>query len=102
MVGSATSLQKVERLKEIARQEIENMQGQSSLFLPEQDEQIEEAFSLLSNSSIRTVRPEFVFGKIFDHIGFGSINEELFRHLVVSRLVFPLSKLKIISLSLFG
>ena len=93
-IGSATSLQEVERLKQIARQEIENIQQPASLFLSNQDEQIEKAFSLLSNSSIRTVGPELVFGKIYDYIGFDSIDEEMFRHLVISRLAFPLSKLK--------
>lgn len=55
---------------------------------------MEQAFSSPSNSHIRTVGPELIFGKIYDHIGFGAIDEPLFRHLVVSRLAFPLSKLK--------
>jgi histidyl-tRNA synthetase len=37
-----------------------------------------------------------IFGKIYDKIGFNEIDEELFRHLVISRLAFPLSKLKTI------
>ena len=52
--------------------------------------------SEVENTQIRTIGPELVFGKIFDHIGFNVINEELFRHLVVARLAFPLSKLKTI------
>ena len=35
-----------------------------------------------------------IFGKIYDSIGFNEIQEELFRHLVLARLAFPLSKLK--------
>ena len=35
-----------------------------------------------------------MFGKIYNHIGFNSINEDLFRHLVIARFAFPLSKLK--------
>jgi transposase len=35
-----------------------------------------------------------VFGAIYDSIGFGALESELFRHLVVARLAFPLSKLK--------
>ena len=93
-IGSATGRREIERLKQLARQEIENIERQSPLFVPNQDEQIEKAFSLLSNSSIRTVGPELVIGKIYDYIGFNAINEELFRHLVISRLAFPLSKLK--------
>ncbi len=37
-----------------------------------------------------------IFGRIYDAIGFNLIEEDLFRHLVISRLSFPLSKLKTI------
>jgi len=46
------------------------------------------------NSNIRTIGPELIFGQIYDFIGFNTIKEELFRHLVIARLSFPLSKLK--------
>jgi len=39
-------------------------------------------------------RTELIFGSLFDKIGFGVIKDELFRHLVVTRLVYPTSKLK--------
>jgi transposase len=39
---------------------------------------------------------EIIFGKIYDFIGFNQINEDMFRHLVISRMAFPLSKLKTI------
>ena len=93
-VGCATQCAEIDRLKIVARQEIERLQAQPKLFKSEQDELIEGAFSSLYNSSIRTVGPELVFGRIYDYIGFGRIGEELFRHLVISRLAFPLSKLK--------
>jgi transposase len=93
-VGCGAQRHEIERLKILARQEIERIQAQPSLFHSEQDELIEEAFSALSNSCILTIGPELIFGKIFDYIGFGRIKEELFRHLVISRLAFPLSKLK--------
>ena len=93
-LGSATTRQEIEKLKQAARQEIKQIEQQPSLFLSEQDEQIEQAFSQLSNSSIRTVGPELIFGKIYDYIGFGTVGEEMFRHLVIARLAFPLSKLK--------
>ena len=35
-----------------------------------------------------------MLGKLFDEIGFNSITDELFRHLVITRLVYPVSKLK--------
>ncbi len=93
-VGCATERHEIERLKNLARQEIERLQFQPKLFQSEQDELIESVISALSNSSISTIGPELIFGRIYDHIGFGHIKEELFRHLVLSRLAFPLSKLK--------
>ena len=94
-VGCATMVHEIEKLEQLAREEIERLSGnQLKLFGYESDEIIEQAFSLLANSSIRTVRPELIFGKIYDYIGFNTIEEELFRHLVIARLAFPLSKLK--------
>ena len=52
--------------------------------------------SEVQNGQIRTIGPELVFGKVFDFIGFNTINEQLFRHLVIARLAYPLSKLKTI------
>jgi len=93
-VGCGTMRHEIIRLRTLARQEIERMESQPSLFPSESDELVEQAFSSLYNSNIRTVGPELVFGRIYDHIGFGCIKEDLFRHLVISRLAFPLSKLK--------
>lgn len=94
-IGSATTWQEIEKLERIAKQEIERLSGnQQRLFGFENDEQIERAFALLNNASIRTLGPEIIFGKIYDSIGFNSIKDELFRHLVIARLSFPLSKLK--------
>ncbi len=93
-IGSATMLQDIEELKNQARQEKERLEQQVSLFISEQDDQIEQAFAMLSNSNIHTVGPELIFGRIYDYIGFKSINEDMFRQLVIARLAFPLSKLK--------
>jgi len=93
-IGCGTTRHDIDHLKLVARQEIDLLKAQSSLFVFENDKLIEDTIALLSNSSIRTVGPELIFGRIYDHIGFGQIKEELFRHLVISRLAFPLSKLK--------
>ena len=94
-IGCATARHEIERLEQLGREEIEHLSGkQLKLFGYEGDEIIEQAFSLLGNSSIRTVGPELIFGKIYDYIGFNAIKEEMFRHLVIARLAFPLSKLK--------
>jgi transposase len=65
------------------------------LLLPSADDSIIEAFmETLSNSHIRVIGPELVFGKLYDHVGYGSIEEEMLRHLTITRLVYPGSKLK--------
>ncbi len=95
-VGCATERHKIEQLKFQARQQIEELSQQSSLFPSRSDEFVEQWVSSLSNSNIQTIGPELVFGNIFDHIGYCDINDDMFRHLVISRLAFPLSKLKTI------
>ena len=72
------------------------MQAQSSLFIFENDALIEGFLTQLQNSQVRTAGPELIFGKIYDAIGFNAVQEDMFRHLVISRLAFPLSKLKTI------
>lgn len=95
-IGSATTQQEIEKLVNLARQEIERLTAQPKLFASESDAAIERAFAMLNNTNIRTLGPEIIFGKIYDRIGFGIIKEEIFRHLVIARLAFPLSKLKTI------
>lgn len=93
-IGSATTRQEIDQLIELAEQEIEKLSEPLSLFYSERDQIVDKVFETLHNSSIRTVGPELIFGRIYDYIGFGSTEEELFRHMVISRLAFPLSKLK--------
>ena len=95
-IGSSSDEQEVQKLVYLAKQEIERISQQPELFISERDTIVEQVFSSLNNASIRTVGPEIIFGKIYDNIGFGAIQEELFRHLVLARLAFPLSKLKTI------
>ena len=94
--GSATTQQEIDSLVQKARQEINHLSKPQYLFPSESDQMIRSVLSTLSNSNIQTVGPEIIFGKIYDHIGFNKIGEDLFRHLVISRIAFPLSKLKTI------
>lgn len=95
-LGSAIIQQEIDRLVQSAWQEIEQLSKPQKLFRSETDDTIVSVLSSLSNSNIQTVGPEIIFGKIFDHVGFKEVGEDLFRHLVISRLAFPLSKLKTI------
>ena len=95
-IGSSNNEQEIQKLVLLGRQEMERLNAQSKLFVSENDSIVEQVFEALGNASIRTVGPEIIFGKIYDSIGFNKIKEELFRHLVIARLAFPLSKLKTI------
>ena len=95
-IGSSDNEQEIQKLVFLAKQEIERLSAQPKLFISESDTVIEQVFEALGNASVRTVGPEIIFGKIYDSIGFNEIKEDLFRHLVIARLAFPLSKLKTI------
>lgn len=86
----------MQKLVYLGKQEIERISDLSGLFVSEKDTVVEQVFSAIGNSSIRTIGYELVFGKIYDSIEFSVLQEELFRHLVITRLAFPLSKLKTI------
>lgn len=92
--GSSTNADVILELVLKAKQEIKKLEATPNLFVLEKDVLIESFLSAIENRHILTVGPELVFGRIFDFIGFNSIDEELFRHLVIARLAFPLSKLK--------
>jgi hypothetical protein len=63
-IGCGTTRQEIDRLNTLARQELERLEAQPSFFPSENDELVEQAFSSLYNSSIRTVGPELIFGRI--------------------------------------
>lgn len=75
---------------------IVRQQAQLSLFPSDQTHNaaVSDFVSYLNNSQVRTVGPELIFGKLFDSIGFNIIPEQLFRDIVITRLVYPTSKLK--------
>lgn len=95
-IGSCNTEHELRKLWDLGTQEIERLSAQPKLFVSETDNMIEQIFDNLNNASIRTVGPEIIFGKIYNHIGFDAISEDMFRHLVIARLAFPLSKLKTI------
>jgi transposase len=97
-IGCATMQHDIDRLEQEAKLEIQTLenQGQLALFESKPDKLIRSVFNSLNNSNIQTIGPELIFGKIFDFIGLNQIDDTLFRHLVISRLAFPLSKLKTI------
>ncbi len=67
-IGSGRTEQELSKLTLLGKQEIERLSKQPELFVWENDLQIEQIFSNLSNASIRIVDPEIIFGTIYDKI----------------------------------
>jgi transposase len=95
-IGTGKTEQQIEFLYQRARQYIQQSQGTINLFVNREDALIESYLKGIKNSQIQVIGPELIFGKIYDAIGFDQVKEELFRHLVITRLYQPGSKLKTI------
>ena len=91
-LGSSSDSEELERLYQEAQELIPKLFNQLILY---EDKVNLSTIGELSNDHIRIVGPELIFGKIFDHIGYDKINNELFRNLVISRITHPGSKLQL-------
>jgi transposase len=93
-VGSSTDPTIIADLVNQAELLIRSLTGQQLFnFDIEQEKQIVDLF-FKGIKQVQLVGPELVLGKLFEEIGFTKIKDELFRHLVIARLVNPVSKLK--------
>lgn len=93
-IGSSKTPDELSYLIEIGREEIRSMEQSIELgFYQSQEQRFVQEFKQ-SIQQLRLVGPELLLGKIFDEIGFNIIEDDLFRHLVITRLVYPVSKLK--------
>ena len=93
-VGSSSDPDEIAFLIKKGRQEISRLKGQTSLPF-DQEVELEFVDTFVNHlDSFSLVGPELLLGKIFDQIGFNVIEDELFRHLTLTRLVYPVSKLK--------
>lgn len=97
MVKSFSSLRNEAQIERMVEQASEFVQRQTGtfyhLFNPPPEQDITDFVGSLSNNQISVDGPDVLFGKLFDHVGYGAIGG-LFRPLVLSRLVMPGSKLK--------
>lgn len=93
-IGSSKTEEGISLLLHQAKYELNKILLQPSLFVSQKDVQIEGFLMTLNNSNVQVIGPELIFGRIYDSIGFNQVKEGLFRHLVIARLAFPLSKLK--------
>ena len=95
-VGSSSDDSEILALEAKARKEISNITRQEALeFEYSTDEHHIENLKK-SISKVRIVGTELVLNKLFDEVGFNKIPEALFRHLVLSRIIYPGSKLRTI------
>lgn len=96
-IGSSCDSKEVTNLVRRAEWAVRTSDGrQAELFAinTQEDVVINQFLKSLSNNQIRVVGPELIFGELFDRLGFNAIPEELFRHIVIARLAYPVSKLK--------
>src|SRR5690606_23318597 len=82
----------IEPLVHLARIWINNKRQIFEFDFNNYDHQAEKFFNAIS--SLKLVGIELTLGRLFDEIGFNQIEDPLFRHLVLYRLVYPKSKLK--------
>ena len=90
--GSSLTSEGVLELKKLASIWINEHQCVREIDFTHEIQQIEQMLSGITQLKLAGI--ELVLGRIFDEIGFNKINDELFRSLVLYRLVYPKSKLK--------
>ena len=95
-IGSSSDSTEIDSLLKQAERYIKECVGQTELnFTLGDDDQYYQ--SIYENiQSVQLLGPELILGKLFNEIGFNRINDELFKHLVIARLIYPVSKLKTI------
>ena len=102
IIGTATEESRIQKLEAQAIKLIEELQPQLSFDFEagrnrQKDKReilFERVLTKINRPKVTVAGPELILGSIFDYIGFGVINEPLFRDIVLSRLTYPVSKLK--------
>ena len=90
--GSSDDKEEIKKLKQAAFNWLKDSNNQTEIdFLHER--RLAESY-LESIEQINIIGTDLLLGKIFNDIGFNSLNEPLFKELVFSRICYPVSKLK--------
>lgn len=93
-VGSSKDENEIALLVKKGNKIIQQLSGQHFFnFDLQQERQLVDLF-FNGIESLRLIGSELLLGKLFDEIGFNIIEDTLFRHLVITRLCYPTSKLK--------
>jgi transposase len=95
-IGSSADEKEIETLVNQAKNYILSYGGQMSIDFILGDDQ--KYFNSIYDNieQVQLLGPELILGKLFNEIGFNEIKDELFKYLVIARLVYPVSKLKTI------
>jgi transposase len=91
-IGSSSIASEVERLAGEGKEWIKKRTGSQELDFTDYAHHTK--LVLQGIEQIAVHGPSLLLGKIFDEIGFGQIEQDLFRQLVLARLCYPVSKLK--------
>jgi transposase len=93
-IGSSSDPIEITALVIKGKQFIDTLKKQPSFYFDKNNESqlVDLFFNGIKELSL--VGPELLLGKLFDEIGFNAIKDELLRHLVLTRLCYPVSKLK--------
>lgn len=89
-IGTSSSIQELEKYYKIAQQWIKDRTGVQELDFDDYHLQTEKFLNQIEQVLINGT--ELLLSKIFNQIGFSEIKDDVFRHLVLSRLSFPGSK----------
>ena len=95
-VGTSRIPEKIAQYVIEAKNRINHPDEQTELFpsIMGNDIVIKSFLENMSNLQVHVVGPELIFGALFDRIGFNAIEDEMFRHITITRLAYPVSKLK--------
>jgi len=95
-IGSSTDKKEQDALLVKAQQYLQNITGLQEFDFSLGDDVHFYNIVYKSIKRVQLLGPELLLGKLFNEIGYNKIKDELFKHLVITRLVYPVSKLKTI------
>lgn len=90
--GSANSNEELKTLTEKANRWIRSTSGMMEFNFEDEETLFQNLLNNITSHKLAGI--DLVLGKIFDEIGFNQIKDDLFKDLVLYRLVYPKSKLK--------
>ena len=94
-VGIAQTKREEELFLLLAKTELERLRGLQTLFVDHDDLVVENFINSIANEHLQIIGTELIIGKIYNKIGFPSDGSyDYYKSLVLSRLVYPGSKLK--------